>query len=236
MCNHGSIGHLGSWILARNLALGVSALFLSLFSFSAVWKRWRHKDLVDNQEGELHVFQFMVSFLLLLFFCWWQFRTLFRHCLIQWPFCIFFFCFLPIFDQEFFFFFFFCFPPIFDRGFSLFLFLLRHIHNLTVNEAFSSSRFFEILLFFFFSRIRVKIPTLGRGLGPKDWGFGPKRLCRRQDMTYVRVLALASSSGIKGNAPHYFHDTHITTMIYKIMQNWSCMHPCGQSSFKFVVT
>ena len=43
--------------------------------------------------------------------------------------------FLPIFDWEFFFFFSFCFPPIINRGFSLFIFFLKHIHNLTVNEA-----------------------------------------------------------------------------------------------------
>ena len=147
------------------------------------------------------------------FFCLWQFYPSFRHCLVQQPFCIFFFCFLPIFDREFFFFFFFCFPLIFDRGFSLFIFLLRHIHNLIINEAFSSSRFLRSSCYSFFSRIRVKIPTLGRGLGPTDWGFGPKRLYRRQDMMYVRVFALANGSGIKGNAPHYFHDTHITTMI-----------------------
>ena len=153
------------------------------------------------------------SWFLFFFFFLWQFRTSFRHCLVQRPFCIFFFCFLPIFDQKFFIFFFFCFPSIFDQGFSLFVFLLRHIHNLTVNEAFSSFHFFRSSCSSFFSRIRVKIPSLGGDLGPKDWGFGSKRLYRRQDMTYVRVLALASGSGIKGNAPHYFHDTPITTMI-----------------------
>ena len=55
--------------MVGNLACGVSAFSFSFFLFSATRKRCGHQDLVDNQEGELHVFQFIVSFLLLFFAC-----------------------------------------------------------------------------------------------------------------------------------------------------------------------
>ena len=125
----------GNDVFGGKFGFGRFGLFLScfFFSFSMAWKRCGHKDLVGNQEGELHVSQIMVSFLF--FFFLWQLCTLSRHCLVKWPFCIFLFFFLPIFDREFFLFlaflqsliedfiFFFCFPPILDWGFSLFLLL-----------------------------------------------------------------------------------------------------------------
>ena len=135
MHNIGSIGHLGSWILEGEFGFGCFSLFLSCFLFSVARKWCGHKDLVGNHKGS---FMCLESWFLF-FSCLGQFCVLFRHFLVQRPFYIFRFFFLPIFDQEFFFFFaflqsligilifLFCFPPIFYRGFSLSLF-----HNLTV--------------------------------------------------------------------------------------------------------
>ena len=44
-----------------------------------------------------------------------------------------------------------------------------------------------------------------------SWDFG-SRLVERLDMIYVRVWF---GSGIKGDVPHYFHDTNATMMIWK---------------------
>ena len=44
-----------------------------------------------------------------------------------------------------------------------------------------------------------------------NWDFG-SRLAARMDMIYVRVWF---GSRIKGNVPHYFHDTNATMMIWK---------------------
>ena len=45
-----------------------------------------------------------------------------------------------------------------------------------------------------------------------NWDFG-SRLVARPDMIYVRVRF---GSRIKGNVPHYFHDTNATMMIWKL--------------------
>ena len=92
---------------------------------------------------------------------------------------------LPIFDREFSFLF--CFPPFSLIG--IFLFLL-----------FSSFLLFS-LFFCFLLRARFMV----------SWDFG-SRLVERKDMIYVRVWF---GSGIKGNVPHYFHDTNATMMIWK---------------------
>ena len=44
-----------------------------------------------------------------------------------------------------------------------------------------------------------------------NWDFG-SRLVARLDMIYVRVWF---GSRIKGDVPHYFHDTNATMMIWK---------------------
>jgi len=44
-----------------------------------------------------------------------------------------------------------------------------------------------------------------------SWDFG-SRLVERLDMIYVRVWF---GSGIKGDVPHYFHDTNAIMMIWK---------------------
>ena len=135
----------GMVCLVGSLALGILAFSCPVFFLFSVARKWRgHNDLVGNHKGS---FMCLKSWFPFFFFsCLWQFCTLFRHCLVQQPFCIFCFFFLPIFDREIFFFFrfppifdrgfslFLCFPPIFDGEFSLFFCFLKHIHNLTVNE------------------------------------------------------------------------------------------------------
>jgi len=125
MQNHISIGHLRSWILVGNMALGVSAFSFSIFFLV------RHernvgikiglvtKEVIASRIPSHGCFSFLS--------CWW-------------PFCIFCFCFLPIFDREFSssfaflqslignFLFTFGFPPIFDWEFSLFP-LLSEAHS-----------------------------------------------------------------------------------------------------------
>ena len=124
----------------------------------------------------------------LFFFFLWQLCTLSRHCLVKWPFCIFLFFFLPIFDREFFLFLllssnlwlgifsflFFCFPPIFDRGIFSFFFLFLFEAHSQLNSKWSF--FFWETLLFFLLRVKVKIPILGQGLWSKGEVLAQKGL------------------------------------------------------------
>ena len=102
-------------------------LFLLCFLLGMARKRRGHKDSVGNQEGDC--FKRLKSWFLFLSFLLVTICTLFRHCLVQWPFCMFFLLLSSNLDQEFSFSFaffgslmgnfFFFFPLIFDRGFFL---------------------------------------------------------------------------------------------------------------------
>jgi len=149
---------------------------------------------------------------------WWPFCTLFRHRLFQWPFCIFAFAFLPIFDREFFLLFFFppilignflfflCFPPIFDWGFSLFL-LFFEAHS-QLNSRWNLFLGDPSVLS---SKGKGKIPIRVKAY-VRRIRFCLKRLA--EDRTWhMSGYWFGKRLRDKGNAPHYFHDTHITIMI-----------------------
>ena len=118
-----------------------------------------------------------------------------------------FFCFLLILDRDSMFFF--CFLPIFDQEF----FFLKHIHSLIVNEA-----------SFLGDPSTLSSEGEGRNSYPGSRFMGEglrfwlKRACGRPDTMYVRVFVWQTVQK-EGNAPHLFHDTHRTMMIYKFMQN-----------------
>jgi len=116
---------------------------------------------------------------------------------------------------------FFCFLPIFDREFSFFFFLL-------------SSNLWSGIFFSFLFAFKGKdghfspwVKVYG------ELGFWLKA-CRTAGHDICQGVDLASGSGIKGMS-------HIISMIHmqkwwlgNFMQNWSCMHPCGHSSIKFL--
>ena len=56
-----------------------------------------------------------------------------------------------------------------------------------------------------------------------SWDFG-SRLVERLDMIYVRVWF---GSRIKGDVPHYFHDTHAIMMIRKFYTKLVMHAPMG---------
>ena len=114
--------------------------------------------------------------------------VLFRGYLVQRPFCIFLLFFFRSLIGNFLSFLFLL-SSIFDWEFSLFVLSTLLIGNF-------SSFFFVFLL-----RERFMV----------SWDFG-SRLVEWLDMIYVRVWF---GSRIKGDVPHYFHNTNATMMIWK---------------------
>jgi len=106
-----------------------------------------------------------------------------------------FFCFLPLFDWEFFF-------------FMLYPFLWLGIFLLFV---FSPFLWLGIFLLFVSSSEGKDWYSHPGSRFMVSWDFG-SRLLERLDMIYVRFWF---GSGIKGDVPHYFHDTNATMMIWK---------------------
>jgi len=122
-----------------------------------------------------------------------------------------FFCFLPIFDREFSF----LFP------FALFQSLVGNFLLLLSSDLWSGTFFF---FFFLFS-------SEGKVYG--ELGFWLKA-CRTAGHDICQGVGLASGSGIKGMS-HIISMTHMQQWwLGNFMQNWSCMHPCGHSSIKFL--
>ena len=193
-------------------------------SFNAARKRHGHKDSVGNQEGDCfrHLMSWLLFFSFLLVTIPYIIQTLFGQTTFLYVFLL---LSSNLWSETFFFLF--ASLQSLIRNFLFFFCSSKHLHNLTVNE----TSFWERLLFFL-SRARVKVLILGQGLWSKDWGFGSNGLGKvRRDI--CQGICLASGSRTK-RMPHiYFHETHITMTIWKFMQNWSCMHPCGHSNIKF---
>ena len=101
---------------------------------------------------------------------------------------------------------FFCFLPIFDRKFSFFFFV------------FFWGQGWEFSLW-------VKVYG--------ELGFWIKA-CRTAGHDICQGVGLASGLGIKGMS-QIISLTHMQQWwLGNFMQNWSCMHPCGHSSIKFL--
>jgi len=133
--------------------------------------------------------------------------VLFRYCLVQRPFCIF-----VMFSSDLWsgIFFLFCFLPLFDWEFSPFAFL-----------PIFDWEFSPFALFSFEGKVYGEL-----GLWLKA--------CRTNGHDIRQSVGLTSGSGIKGMS-HIISMTHMQQWwLGNFMQNWSCMHPCGHSSIKFL--
>jgi len=128
---------------------------------------------------------------------------------------------------------FFYFLPIFDREFSFFLLSLNlwlEIFSFCFLPILLIGNFLLFSFFFVFFR--------GQGLTFSPWvkvygklGFWLKA-CRTAGHDICQ--GLASGSGIKGMS-HIISTIHMQQWwLGNFMQNWSCMHPCGHSSIKFL--
>ena len=133
--------------------------------------------------------------LLLLFFSFsfWQFCTRFRHCLV-----------LRAFLYSFLFYFSFAFLQSLIGWFCFFLFSSHFFFSFLFSWSTCITQgkrsFFWTIPLFSLPRVGLEIWILGQGLWPKSLRFGSK--------------------GIKVIPLNHFHDTHMTMMIRKFMQNW----------------
>jgi len=161
---------------------------------------------------------------------------LFRYCLIQRPFCIFLLFSSDLWSGIFFLFLFAFFQSLIGN-FLFFLFLLSS--NLWLGIFFSFSfcflpifdREFSFLSFFCFQRQGWAFSIWAKVYG--ELGFWLKA-CRTVGHDICQGVGLASGSGIKGMS-HIISMTHMQQWwLGNFMQNWSCMHPCGHSSIKFL--
>jgi len=107
------------------------------------------------------------------------------------------------------------------------------------------------LFFCFFPLLWLGIFFLFCFLSLFDWEFSPFALfsfegkvygelglwlkaCRTDGHDIRQSVGLVSGSGIKGMS-HIISMTHMQQWwLGNFMQNWSCMHPCGHSSIKFL--
>jgi len=205
--------------------VGFECFGLFLFCFCLVWGGKSHRRigfwLAIKGRGPLQV---VVSFVFL-FAC--------DNSNIVWSedLSVYFFCFLPIFDQGFSFFF--CFLPIFDRElFFFFCFPLIFARELSFSFVFFRSLLWNFLLLFslFSSKGKDGHSHPGsRFMVSLDFG---SRLVEQLDMIYVRVLVWSAVQD-KGMS-HIISMTHMQQWWFRnFMQNLSCMHPCGHSSIKF---
>jgi len=193
--------HAWSWInrtfsgiafLEGNLALSVWAFFLFCFCLVRGEKVASAHDFGWKSKGNDHFgswFPFFPCLLVTILYC--------SDIVWSKDLSIYFFCFLPIFDQKFFFLllscnlwlgiFFFCFLLIFDRKLSFSFFVFFRGQGWTFSPW-------------------VKVYG--------DLGFWLKA-CRTAGHGICQGVGLASGSGIKGMSHIYFHDTHTTMMIWK---------------------
>jgi len=212
MRDHGSIGLFREWCFGEEF--GSECLGVFLFCFCLVWgeKVTSPKDFGWRSKGEDHSKSWFPSFSCLLVYLW-------QFCIVQ---------ILP--GPKTFLYFVFFRPLIGNCCF--FFFLLSS----NLDWEFSSFAFFRSLIknFLFF------VFFWGQGLTFSPWvkvygklGFW-RKACRTARHDICQGVGLASSSGIKGMS-HIVSMTHMQQRWFgNFMQNWSCMHPCGHSSIKFL--
>jgi len=210
MRDHGSVGLFREWCFGEEFGSECLGLFLFCFCLMRGEKIASAQDfwLAIKGRGPLQV---MVSFLFL-FTC--DNYVLFIYCLVQRPFCIFLLFSSDLWSGIFLSFllssnlwlriFFFCFLPIFDWEFSSFAFFW--------GQGWTFSPWVKVY---------------------GELGFWLKA-CRTAGHDICQGVGLVSGSRIKGMS-HIISMRHMQQWWFgNFMQNWSCMHPCGHLSIKFL--
>ena len=209
MRDHGSIGLFREWCFGEEFGFECFCLFLFCFCLVRGEKVASAQDFGWQSKGEDHFgswFPFFFVYLVTILYC--------SDIVWSKDLSTYFFFFRSLIEN---FSFFFLLSPTLLLGIFFLFFLL------------SPTLWLEIFLL---SRAGMEILILGQGL----WWFEVlgQKPCRPAGHDVCQGVGLASGSGIKGMS-------HIIFMIHmqhwwfgNFMQNWSCMHPCGHSSIKFL--